>query len=729
MIFKDSCVKKITPFSLHEESTAINDCIFPAYVGTSKIILGIDASGLQNLSNNRLQRAYGSVEATGDTYVVTHGRMGDHLSERNALPFGYFTWKIKYDNGLEIDPSTQKDELSCWSRDLFIDEGRVSTNMVVNYFSNITFEVIAPIYTNCILICLKHKPFDYKILNYVPEKEPKSATVEIALNMVSRQGKKLYDSVQLNGDIIELKVNGYETYENKIRLTGTNNAEVKLEGDCFKIIYNLPMDSSDELKILYDFEGEKSVKEYNSLIEENIIYRKQFFDKIAKIEGINVKETFLYNNSHYLCMSGFDYTKGLPIGLPYMLPKWWRCSTFWDSHFVMDGLMRSGVKKEADEFVVYLHKSMNKTGKPFPWMFAYDAKPTVDASLDNAPIVMCAHAMTAIKHYMYFQDEDMLRKHILPIVERVSQFASTVLFSKEEDGKYILSIPVTGDVVEDSPKVVNATVTAVWFLSVFKLCLELQKISNKEECFLLKDIVENYKLEKNDKIYLDFRGHNPEESGSWVSILMYPTEGLPFLDKELFDKTCEKYSFAESYMKYQACYQPWTEFKQANSDFRRGAIEDAYRMRLTGLEHCFGTGLFCEIGAKQQIVGIAPYISAHGTYLTSFLYQFVSTNIWTGEIGVFDCLPKAYEDCEISVCNVVCSGGKSVTASLNKYLLSVSVKGSKNKQEKIKLKIPKGLYVDKMRVFHNGRKTEYKIINDCVEIEYISTVENKFEIK
>ena len=95
MYFKDSYVTKITPFSLYEESTAISDCIFPAYVGTSNIILGVDASGLQNFSNNRLQRAFGSVDATGDTYVVANGRMGDHISEKNVLPFGYFTWKIK----------------------------------------------------------------------------------------------------------------------------------------------------------------------------------------------------------------------------------------------------------------------------------------------------------------------------------------------------------------------------------------------------------------------------------------------------------------------------------------------------------------------------------------------------------------------------------------------------------------------------------------------------------
>lgn len=728
MYFKDSNVTKITPFSLHEESTAVSDCIFPAFIGTSNVILGVDASGLQNFSNNRLQKAFGSVDATGDTYVLSHGRMGNHITERNALPFGYLIWKIKYDNGLEINPTVQKDELSCWSRDLFIDEGRVSTSMLVNYFSKLTFDVIAPIYTKCVLINLKHNPFNYKILNYVPEKEPEYATFEIALNMISRQGVKLYDSVQLNGDTITLKVNGYEEYENKIRLSGTNNAKIQLDGDSFKIVFKLSMDKAEEVKILYDFSGDKSVEEYNSLIEENIVNRKKYFDKIARIEGINVKETFLYNNCHYLCMSGFDYTKGLPIGMPYMLPKWWRCSTFWDSHFVMDGLMRSGAKKEADDFVEYLHKSMNKKGKPFPWMFAYDAKPTVDDSLDAAPLVMCAHAMTAIKHYAYFKDRDMLERHILPIVERVAEYGAEKLFDKEED-KYILKTPVTTDVVEDLPKAVNSTFTAVWFLSIFKACIELQKIAKKEINVLLQEITENYKLEKTENEYLDCRGVYVGEGSGWVPFLMYPTEGMPFIDKEIFDKTREKYSFPDLYMKYQACYQPWTEFMQASSDFRRGAIEEGYKLRLAGIEHCFGTGLFSEIGPKQQTVGIAPYISAHGTYLTAYLYQFVSTNLWTGEVGVFDCLPSAYKNCDIKVSNVVCADKKTVDARLSEYSLSAIIKSEKGNKEKIKLRIPNGLCRDKMRVFYNGKKTDYKIIGDCVIVEYISAVENHFEIK
>lgn len=731
MLIKDSNVTKITPFSLHEESTAVSDCIFPAFTGTSNIVLGIDASGLQNFSNKRLQKSFGSVDVTGDTYIVAHGRMGDHLTEKNALPFGYLTWKIKFDNGVEIDPTTQKDELSCWERDLYIDEGRVSTSMLVNYFAHVTFDVSAPFKTNTILVGVNYKPFDYKLLNFVPEKEPEKATIEIALNMVSRQGKKLYDEAELKNGVLSLKVSGYEYYENKIRLTGNNNAKVKLDGDSLKIVFDISANETSDLKLVCDFDGILGVESYDKLSAENLKGRRQYFDKVAQIDGVNVKETFLYNNCHYLCMSGFDYTKGLPIGMPFMLPKWWRCSTFWDSHFVMDGLMRSNAKKEADEFVEYLHKSMNKTGKPFPWMFAYDAKPTVDDGHDIAPLVMCAHAMTAIKHYFYFKDKNMLEKHILPIVERVADFGAEVLFSKESDGKYILSIPVSNDVVEDEAQDVNQTFTTVWFLSIFKLCLELQKIAKKRQSTLLKDIVGNYKIEKTEEEYLHCRSIKAEdcEWASWIPFLLYPTEAMPFIDKELFDKTREKYSFTDLYMEKQGSYQPWTEFMQAGSDFRRGAIEEGYNLRKIGISHCFGTGLFCEVGPKQQTCGISPYISAHGTYITAYLYQFVSTDIWTDRVGVFDCLPKAYSECDLRVKGVVCSGGITVDAELSEYSLTVYINSIENKSRTVLLRIPRGLSHDKMRVFCNGEKYGYRIIGDCVKIEYTASGCDRFEIK
>lgn len=729
MHFKDSCVTDVTPFSLLEEATSVSDNIFPAYTGTSKVVLGIDASGLQNFSNARLQRAFGSVDATGDTYVVAHGRMGDHITERNALPYGYLTWKIRFDNGFEVEPEKNKDDLSCWKRELLLDEGRVQTSMLVGYFARASIGVTAAFHTKAVLLSFALSPYDYKILNYVPEKAPESATVEISLQMRTRQGKKLYDEAKLKGDVLCVRVKGYENYEDRIRMS-CGAAKPVFENDALKLSFRIGLASPSETKIVLDFSGQNCAADYDELARNNILERKAYFERVASVEGPDVEEEFLYNNSHYLCMSGFDYSMGLPIGMPFMLPKWWRCSTFWDSHFVMDALMRSGARAEADEFVCYLHKSMNKEGKPFPWMFAYDGKPTVEEGRDIAPLVMCAHAMTAIKHYFYFRDGAMLREHILPIVERVADFGARVLFSKGEDGKYTLSVPVSNDVVEETASEVNQTFTAVWFLSVLALCVRLQEIAGKESSPLLQEIVASYRLEKNEEEYLHSRGMTAEECpwASWLPFLLYPTEGMPFVEKELFDKTRRKYTYPRLYMEKQGSYQPWTEFMEASSDFRRGALEEGYALRKLGMEHCFGTGLFSEIGPKQQTCGICPYISAHGTYVSAYLYQFITTDIWTQRVGIFDALPSAYKGKDLHVRGVACAGGISVDAELTAYSLRAKIRSSCTEKLSISMKIPEQLRKDALRLFINGERCAFRLNRDSVETEFNPSGEDKVEL-
>jgi hypothetical protein len=710
MYFKDSFITDLTPFSAHEESTAIPLNIFPAYVGSGNTVMSIDASGLQGL-NHGVQSAFGCMPDSGDMYLVSHGMMGNQISEMNVLPYGYLTWDMNIEDTY-INEGNLNKIVSTWSRNVFIDEGKVNTKMLLGYHASLELSVTIPLHRNCVIIQVNILGYDYENKPVIP---PKKGKMGIWLNMNTRKGMKTFDKAILHDNCLSVDVAGHEQYKYRINFSNGLNKLAVFKNGRLGIEFDFEAGNKhNSFTFIYSFNEEVMVENLPRIYHENVAERKKYFDRIAKFEGIGVKEEFLYNNSHYLLMSCFDLDKGLPIGMPFYFPWCWRCSTFWDSHFVLDGLMRSCAKPEADKFLKFIFSHLRKTGKPFPWMFAYDGTSTVENDRDIAPLVMCAHAMTAIKHFEYFDDVEMLSKYGYEICRRVSEFAANNLFSKDFDGKWILSLPVSNDVVDEVPDEINQTFTALWFLVIFKKTTQYSKMLGLNDDALLLEIISNYKLEKDENEYFHSKGKKAEDFrwASWVPFLMYPTEGEPFIDSDLFCKTREKYTYPKLYMDKQGSYQPWTEFMEASSDYRRGAVKEGYELRKLGISHTFGLGYFSEIGPRQQTVGLPPYISAHGTFLTSLIFQFVTTSIWNDKIGIFTSMPNEYLANSISVKNVVCRGNIKISALLTTDKLEAQVIGGDGREVEIALALPVNADENSYELIMNGILTKASYMRD-----------------
>ncbi len=726
MIFKDSCVTGLSEYACTEESTVIPTDIFPLYLGSGNTVMSVDASGLQSFSHG-VQKAFGAMPGSGDMYVVSHGMISDHIDKMNVLPYGYLEWDAQFP-GTGITGRNLKEIASVWKRTLDIKEGRIVTKMLLGIFAELSIELVMPLGHDCIIIIVKYKGYDY---SNQPIKDPVKGEMGIWLNLRTRSGKPVYDNAALNNDTLSVSVSGHEQYEYEITFTGDCQRKPDFRDGRFGIRFDVEAaDTESEYRFMIDFSEGLNISGHERLLEENVIRRTDRFSSSAVISGIDSVETFLYNNTLYLLMSCFDFTKGLPIGMPFFFPWCWRCSTFWDSHFVMDGLMRSGWREQSDVFVRYIHSKMNSTGKPFPWMFAYDGTATVEDDRDIAPLVMCAHAMTAIKHYEYFNDFEFLKKYDYEICRNVSIFASRNLFGKDEQGRWIMMMPVSGDVVEDAPSEINQTFTALWFLVIFSKTVEMQEILGLEKDSLLCDILNGFYLEHTENEYLSARDLSAREQAgaSWVPFLLYPTEGMPFVDMKLMNKTRDKYNFPDLYMEKQGSYQPWTEFIQASSDFRRGAIEEGFRMRQIGLSHAFGAGLFSEIGPKQQTAGLPPYISAHGSFLTALFSQFIQADIWNGPVCVFTQMPLAYRYSALSVRGIVCQKGFVLSAEYRPDSISVEIVNKHGKDIIVEIAKPFVLNEEEIHVVIDsdkeaGYKYEYDKAGGNFRIEF-TTVKN-----
>jgi hypothetical protein len=352
---------------------------------------------------------------------------------------------------------------------------------------------------------------------------------------------------------------------------------------------------------------------------------------------------------------------------------------------------------------------MKKEGKPFPWMFLYDGTPTVPEERDFAPAAIAAHAMTAIKYFEYFKDMGELGEKVYPICKRVADYAVENLFSRVE-GKWILAAPVSNDVVEEQAQEVNQTFTMLWFLVILKKTMEYAGLLGAAELLDTRygDILQDYYLEQDGNEYFHSRGITAEDHiwASWIPFLLYPTEGMPFIDMELMNKTRKKYCYGDLYMQKQGDYQPWTKFMQALSDFRRGAPDEGQYMMDWGLEHTFGPGYFCEIGPRQETVGLPPYVTAHGAYISACLYRFITTSIWERKLGIFSSIPVEYRNRRLSVANVVCTGNLKVSATYGQYGINAEIQGSLRKFT-LEFPVPGSSRAEGISIFVNGEQMDY----------------------
>ena len=710
-MFMDSCTTKVLKDQLTEAATALPLSVFPAYVGSGNTVMSIDASGMQGL-NHGVQRAFGSMSNAGDLYVMSHGRISDVIDPMNVLPYGYYTWEYT-SKDLSVNEKNLPDVAAKWQRVIDLKEGSVTTSMLLGLQCCLQWKVSAPLGRNVLIFELQTRGYDYSNCPIPPGNR---ATMKMGLNMKTRAGNPVYDTAIYENGILHIDVQGHEQYKYSIKVSASEGARVYWNEGCLGVELDVALEQQYEsYRIMFDFDGEAEIGQAETLLIENLQRREQLFEARPLVEGLSEKEAFLYNNTHYLLMSCFDMKKGLPIGSPFYFPWCWRCGTFWDSHFVMDGMMRCGARQEANDFLEYLHRLLHfKPNKPFAWMSLYDGTPAVADEMDCAPLVMCAHAMTAIKHYEYFQDREMLEKHGYPICLGVCEYAVNKLFGKK-DGKWVVSSAVSNDVVEEAEDF-NQTFTLLWFLTVFKKTLEIQEILGIDPNPVYLDIIQNYRIEKTEDEYMHSAGVTAKEcrGASWVPFLLYPTEATPFIDMDLFNKTREKYTFPQLYMEKQGSYQPWTEFMEAQSDYRRKKPKEADALRQMGLSHSFGPGYFSEIGPRQQTVGLPPYISAHGTFLSSLIYQFIGTDIWDHHIELFTCTPDHYLTQPMKVTDVMCAGGIKVSAELNHNVLKAQFVPMEESCVDVQARIPANISKDNVHVLVNGNEIPYAMDSEGI---------------
>ena len=707
-MFKDSHLTRLTPYTALEEATRLPTESMPVYIGSGCCVVGLDASGLQGLDHG-VDDAFRCFPDTGGLYIVKHGMVSGVLSDMCQSPIGWLDWEIKYRDKV-INASNLNDHGGVWSRMLSLDQSRASVEMLLDDDIKMKLCVSVPYGASSVVARVFLEGYNH---SGGPCREVYETVFKMRLNTSGREGQELYHKLDFDGRTLHGRIDGHEIYEVDINACCSSGGAPEYGGGRLSLCWN-PLVGANASEAVFVFSINEPADVESLLVrdEQSAAGWAGYFDSMARVKGLDCKEEYLYNMSLYLYRAAFLPEMGFPIGSPFYRPWCWRASTFWDSNQVMDAIMRSGGKENAQKFMKLLKRVMKTEGRPFPWMFLYDGTSSIEESRDLAPLAIAAHATTAIKYYEYYRDDEELKDLVFPIVRTCADYALEHLFGIK-DGRWILTQAVSNDVVDEEATEINQTHTLVWFLVVLQKTVEYAEIlgirTGLDDRY--REVLDGYLIEANENEYLHSRGvtaagHN---WASWLPFLLYPTEAMPFIDIGLYDKTREKYCFRELYMEKQGSYQPWPEFMQALSDNRRGAKEAAFRLYKSGMEHVYGCGYFCEIGPRQETVGLPPYVSAHGSFVSALLYQFITTDIWENEIGLFTSMPSYYEGRAIDIGPVACTGGITVKASRNDYELRADIEGD-TAGTVFKLLAPRNLHEKNLRVLLDG-------VSACFEFE------------
>lgn len=713
-MFQDSAFKEVKRYRFYEEGTALPVNAFPAYIGSGNCILSVDAMGMQGI-NNRVQEMYGGTMHGADMYVVGHGILAKGINrffmecwgeDINTLPFGWLDYVVTID-GKTYDTAAMEQYGAVYRRDINIQRAEVTTCYILDSKIELEIKAFVPYGTMAPVFAFRTRSYCNEC--HIADEEHQ-IRIETRLHTTVRDGTPLFDEVSFDGNLVHTRKAGYKLYELQYRLSNSQGSPVRYNDNCaaMEMSFVTGNERSQWQYTMFSFDANNDVSEVDALYQHHLQEWKTYYNRLAQIETGIVEEEWMYNHSLYLYHMAYCMDYGVSIGHPFCFPGCWQACSFWDSVYVMDALTRIGDRSSADKLLKFYKSVMRKEGKPFPWMMIYDGHTFIDPKKDNAPLVVAAIAMIAIRHYECYHDRELLKTHVYPIVSRCAEYAVEEMFTQDENGRYYVSLPVSNDVVDEEGEEVNQTFTTLWFAVVLEKAYQYGHLLDEANC-IFHEIAQNVYLEHTDEEYLHCRGHKAEDWkwASWLPFMLYPTEGKPFVDMGLLEKTFEKYTYTDLYMEKQNCWQPWSECIEAQSRIRAGMVEEGYWLIRQALKHTFGCGYFSEIGPHQQTVAFPPYISAHSSFVAAYVDQFIDVSIWNKNCRLFY-MTETYANRRVELQNIQCAGNiRLVHAIYRSDSLKVQLEGELSGLE-VDIHLPPGMDLDIAKVYANGREINFK---------------------
>lgn len=669
VIFPDSKVKSVTSWQIVEESAGLPEEIFPAYIGSGKIGIGIDASGMQNLDCKiAMEKRYTGVsfETKDELYIFAEGMVSSHYYPVNLMPLGY----MHYELAIDARPVDIRESVTMWRRTINIRNAVVDTELIFRQGIRLSITSLTP--------QEKHQAyfrFQVESLDDIPH----SVVIcpQISLKLRERNGGgAILDSTSnishsenhasLSGRV--LKTGKHSALENYSLDYSVYGPDAWADEKSIGAVISMKADSRTSSDTVRFCIGEiEKARSYSAAMRSHTRDWDNFYSSSANISTNRPIRDFLFYNSLYLLRIGGTYNNGMPLEFLLFHPENWHACTFWDLSFMTDAMIKSNNLMQSKRIVSWLGKIAAPKGRTFHWMTLYNGESGMPAtSVDSGLGVNAAHAMSAIRHFETTGDIDFLRSTIYPLLRKTSIYIADERLIKE--GSHYIGAGAGIDA--NTPLLVNDTFSTVWFGVILKKTAEYAKLLNVdiEESKHWNEISDNIQLSTYERGYKYSRDW-PYSDG-WVWMLLYPTESMPLLNMKLFAKNRE-------FLNYENLGQPWVYFWQASSDYRAqlNLADSCEKYIDRGLEYTRGPGYFMEGVTGGAMEGLPPYTSAHASYMVASIEQMVMSSIWSNEIGVFTNLPSSLLEDRIKFRNIRSSKGVMVSGTYTPDMVQTTLSG------------------------------------------------------
>jgi len=372
---------------------------------------------------------------------------------------------------------------------------------------------------------------------------------------------------------------------------------------------------------------------------------KKFWSGVADIEvsgddPFEQRRRYMLHMSQYLARCTDDYGLGGSAQFMVNHQNGWGASSFHDQHYIVDGLAKSGFYDSAVRHAYWAAKVMKSSGRPFPWMMAYDGTPTVLPERDRAPMSDSNRALLNCRIYEHAgQEKDaLLREAVYPVVRRVAQFALSDWFVRQSDGQ-LLFRGVENDVMGDEPMVHDAG-TYITYLSVLRKAVEYsQRLGVDGDLRATwQAVVDEVKPLVVNGRYLPYIGADMETRRGdpcWLRNVNFIGEAGEFLDPIVMLATHD-FNGPQG-----ICNLVWLSFMLACSDIRLGRGDRAEQAFVDSFEQrTHGPGYFEEVMPPMGRAGLPPFATAHGCHLQAACEQVVLSDFWRPRVWIGRGLPS-----------------------------------------------------------------------------------------
>lgn len=695
-LFEDSRVRRITPFTIEEEDTSLPTDILPMFIGSGRIGVGLDASGMQALdctvgSKERYRKAKGN--NSEDLYVFHERMISNHISTGNVMPLGWFAYDLVVD-GQPTDLLAKPLSVKAWRRSLDLQRGQVTTSLELRAGVRLTILAFTPYdqTTACFRFTAQsadgreHRVLLRPRLNLILRPRTQSRPVVEKMIEAKASGASAYlkGRVEKQGSF-----QPYEDYDLVFGVAASEGAACKADQTVLSAEkeWTLKQGESARLDVAFSLPDKQpagldasqppvAAPELDKRLRAHALDYEKFFAQAGQIHIGDARRELIFNNSLYLLRAGATYRQGCQLQFMLFHPECWFGATFWDTNFTIDALVRTNQLATAQRFVEWLAAAARPQGRPFNWLNRHDGKSAMPADwVDTGYLVGAAHATSAIRLYETTKDRALLEKTIYPLVARVADYAAAERFVKE--GDHYIGVTAGHDV--NTEQHVNETYTTAWFAMVLRKAADYAELlkTDPARAARWREIVNTLQLQKGPEGYGQSR--TQPKPANWVSMLLYPTEAAPLLEMGAFKRNRASQNFAFHYQDFQRCHQPWVSFWQSCSDFRIGDDRADYveEQMQEGTAFVYGPAYLSEIVPLRttDLVGMPPYLTPHSAYVTASAEQLFSGSIWDSSLQLFAHLPTTLRGREIAFERLRSQNGVEATAHWTPEKITAELRG------------------------------------------------------